>query len=251
MKGCVLIIAGSDSGGGAGIQADIKSVTALGGFAGCFLSNPVELVKCRLQVDRSLGPLDGTSRDLIPLLGRRHVFKDKGEIAGRLIPFAKVTFRHTDVNRVRDLEVKLYFSLVVPQRNARCPAGFVDGRQLDHDRVGKFWRRVEEPYSKIQPDQAITDSGRFDCADLTTHNFRNSNSSNVIGAHRADSNKAPIPSHSDGSHVRRPLAALPVPLPLPPQVDCFPRLGSGCRRHDGQPGHLAASSARRTTHRQC
>jgi hydroxymethylpyrimidine/phosphomethylpyrimidine kinase len=38
MNGRVLIIAGSDSGGGAGIQADIKTVTALDGFAATALT---------------------------------------------------------------------------------------------------------------------------------------------------------------------------------------------------------------------
>ena len=38
MQGRVLVIAGSDSGGGAGIQADIKTVTMLGGYAATALT---------------------------------------------------------------------------------------------------------------------------------------------------------------------------------------------------------------------
>lgn len=38
MPGRILIVAGSDSGGGAGIQADIKTVTALGGYAASAVS---------------------------------------------------------------------------------------------------------------------------------------------------------------------------------------------------------------------
>jgi hydroxymethylpyrimidine/phosphomethylpyrimidine kinase len=70
MIGRVLIVAGSDSGGGAGIQADIKTVTALSGYAatavtaltaqntrGVFGVLPVEPAFIRQQMERVLGDI--------------------------------------------------------------------------------------------------------------------------------------------------------------------------------------------------
>jgi hydroxymethylpyrimidine/phosphomethylpyrimidine kinase len=70
MNGRVLIVAGSDSSGGAGIQADVKTVTALGGYAataitaltvqntlGVFASMPLDALFVRQQMEAVLGDI--------------------------------------------------------------------------------------------------------------------------------------------------------------------------------------------------
>ncbi len=55
----VLIVAGSDSGGGAGIQADIKTVTALGGFA------TTAITAITVQDTTGVHGVEGLSPDLV------------------------------------------------------------------------------------------------------------------------------------------------------------------------------------------
>ncbi|NRA36034.1 MAG: bifunctional hydroxymethylpyrimidine kinase/phosphomethylpyrimidine kinase [Polyangiaceae bacterium] len=77
MEGRVLVIAGSDSGGGAGIQADIKTITALGSFAATAITaltaqntlgiqavEPVEPLFVEKQID---SVLDDIGADAIKL----------------------------------------------------------------------------------------------------------------------------------------------------------------------------------------
>ena len=66
-KGRVLVVAGSDSGGGAGIQADLKTVTALGGYAATAIT--------ALTAQNTLG-VQGileVTPDFVAQIGRAHV----------------------------------------------------------------------------------------------------------------------------------------------------------------------------------
>ncbi len=96
-QGRVLIIAGSDSGGGAGIQADIKTVTALGGYAatavtavtvqntlGVFAIHPVPLAVIEAQARAVLDDI-GADAIKIGMLGEASVV----EAVARLLDESK------------------------------------------------------------------------------------------------------------------------------------------------------------------
>lgn len=85
MKGRVLAIAGSDSGGGAGIQADIKTITALGGYASTVITaitaqntlgvhdiHPIPLPHIEAQLEAVLSDI-GTDTIKLGMLGRSEV----------------------------------------------------------------------------------------------------------------------------------------------------------------------------------
>ncbi|MBX9575516.1 MAG: bifunctional hydroxymethylpyrimidine kinase/phosphomethylpyrimidine kinase [Caulobacteraceae bacterium] len=94
-KGRVLIVAGSDSGGGAGLQADVKAVTLLGGFAATAVTAitvqntlgvhgvhplPVELIAA--QADAVLGDI-GTDAVKTGMLGSAAVVETVAAILDR------------------------------------------------------------------------------------------------------------------------------------------------------------------------
>ncbi|MET0180320.1 MAG: bifunctional hydroxymethylpyrimidine kinase/phosphomethylpyrimidine kinase, partial [Novosphingobium sp.] len=93
----VLVIAGSDSSGGAGIQADIKTITMLGGYAmtaitaltaqntlGVTRVDPVDPAMVAAQIDACLSDI-GVDAVKIGMLGSAEVAE---AVAERLAPLA-------------------------------------------------------------------------------------------------------------------------------------------------------------------
>jgi hydroxymethylpyrimidine/phosphomethylpyrimidine kinase len=95
----ILSIAGSDSGGGAGIQADIKTITALGGYASCAITaitaqnslgvHRVKSLKAKWVRAQIQAVLDDIGADVIKIgmLGSEPVIRGVAkELNGRKLP---------------------------------------------------------------------------------------------------------------------------------------------------------------------
>src|ERR1043166_10206643 len=92
----ILVIAGSDSSGGAGIQADVKTITVLGGYAmtaitaltaqntrGVTRIDPVSLDMVAAQIDACLGDI-GADAVKIGMLGSAAVAEAVADRLARL-----------------------------------------------------------------------------------------------------------------------------------------------------------------------
>ena len=102
MKGRVLVVAGSDSSGGAGIQADIKTVTALGGYASTAVTAltaqntdgvlAVQDVPAEFVVQQMTLILDDIGADVIKtgMLHRAELFQCVVEVVKRHSPEMKI-----------------------------------------------------------------------------------------------------------------------------------------------------------------
>lgn len=99
LKGRMLVVAGSDSSGGAGIQADIKTATALGGYAATALTavtvqstqgvTAIHPIPAELVAAQMLAVLDDIGADVVKtgMLARRDVIEAVAQtLVGRALP---------------------------------------------------------------------------------------------------------------------------------------------------------------------
>ena len=98
MTGRVLVVAGSDSGGGAGVQADIKTITALGGYAATAITaltaqntqqvNQIDWVDPAFVAQQMQVVLDDIGADVIKLgmLGSAETIEAVADVVASLSP---------------------------------------------------------------------------------------------------------------------------------------------------------------------
>ena len=118
--GRVLIIAGSDSGGGAGIQADIKTVTALGGYAA------TAITAVTVQNTQGVGAVHSLAPDLVEAQARA-VLDDIGADIIKTGMLGDAEMVRTVARLLADVAVP---TVVDPVMTAKGGAKLLDGAAL-------------------------------------------------------------------------------------------------------------------------